>query len=358
MDDQEFLKKFGNIIKHFRDKKGISQEKLSLESELHRTYIGGIERGERNISILNLKVLLEHLDLSWAEFGSSIDSNSSLVKDDSVSYNKAKDYLHLIPNVGENEFQKIYAYMFENINTKELKSREAIKNSFMNAINLCPKENISDIWHHLIYRIYIELKQYTNPEQSWVRTSGEAFELFIQDTYSNLLLKDNIKIKALISRDEKNEVLKRLNLSDKIGSSKIDLIVEKKNMGIGKDHNNFGIVGIMHAKVSLAERVSDDVPASQILMKTGLKSLLITLDVKSFPPPNGDLINRGELGSVDRPTDKRKYIEDHGSFDGCFSYNSRTVPSPASTKSGKCIYTINKISNNDALAYYLRNEFK
>ncbi|EKD07251.1 BsaWI family type II restriction enzyme [Limnospira fusiformis KN01] len=57
----------------------------------------------------------------------------------------------------------------------------------------------------------------------------------------------------------------------------------------------------------MAERVSDDIPASRIMMQYGFLSLLSTLDVKSFPPPGGDLINRAEFGSPDNPSDKRRY---------------------------------------------------
>ncbi len=44
----------GSNIRKQRKKLGMSQENLSLESGLDRSYIGGVERGERNISILTL----------------------------------------------------------------------------------------------------------------------------------------------------------------------------------------------------------------------------------------------------------------------------------------------------------------
>ncbi len=46
--------KLGRAIKELRSKKGISQETRAFESELHRTYVGSAERGERNISINNI----------------------------------------------------------------------------------------------------------------------------------------------------------------------------------------------------------------------------------------------------------------------------------------------------------------
>lgn len=48
------LKNFGNRVKELRLKQGISQEELAEKINVHRTYIGFIERGERNPALLNI----------------------------------------------------------------------------------------------------------------------------------------------------------------------------------------------------------------------------------------------------------------------------------------------------------------
>jgi transcriptional regulator with XRE-family HTH domain len=53
------LKKFGKEVRYLRHQQGLTQEQLAELSGLHRTYIGGIERGERNISLLNLIRILK-----------------------------------------------------------------------------------------------------------------------------------------------------------------------------------------------------------------------------------------------------------------------------------------------------------
>ncbi|MBS1543468.1 MAG: helix-turn-helix transcriptional regulator [Bacteroidetes bacterium] len=60
-EEVAFLAKIGGRIKECRLKKALSQEKLALECDLDRTYVGSVERGERNISVLNLRKIAEAL---------------------------------------------------------------------------------------------------------------------------------------------------------------------------------------------------------------------------------------------------------------------------------------------------------
>jgi transcriptional regulator with XRE-family HTH domain len=58
------LKKFGETIRRLREAKGLSQERLAELSGLHRTYVGGVERGERNIGLINIGRLAKTLGVS------------------------------------------------------------------------------------------------------------------------------------------------------------------------------------------------------------------------------------------------------------------------------------------------------
>lgn len=63
----ELLLKFGERIKVLRKNKNWSQEKLADETGFHRTYIGMIERGERNPSLININVFAEVFEISISE---------------------------------------------------------------------------------------------------------------------------------------------------------------------------------------------------------------------------------------------------------------------------------------------------
>jgi len=226
--------------------------------------------------------------------------------------------------------------MFSSLNNSANKrgNRDAIAEALMLAISQMPEANPSDIYHHIIYRLYIREYNKTDPKQSWVRAGGEGVELFFKNHYTPLLAPHGISIQLAFEAKERNKFLIEMGLADQIaGRSKLDICL------YGTGMQGLTPFGGVHSKASLAERVSDDKPCSEKMMASGFKSYLFTFDAKSFPPPTGNLENLGELGTLERPSDKRGYIEVHGSFDACFSYNSRTTPSGKRTQSGKKIYT-------------------
>lgn len=63
----EVLIKFGERIKMLRKRQDWSQEKLADKTGFHRTYIGMIERGERNPSLININVFAETFGISISE---------------------------------------------------------------------------------------------------------------------------------------------------------------------------------------------------------------------------------------------------------------------------------------------------
>jgi len=63
----QILVALGQTIRETRLSKGISQEKLALLSEVDRSYVGRIERGDNNVALLTLSRLAKALDISIAK---------------------------------------------------------------------------------------------------------------------------------------------------------------------------------------------------------------------------------------------------------------------------------------------------
>ncbi|QWV94220.1 helix-turn-helix domain-containing protein [Geomonas oryzisoli] len=352
-------------LKRVRVEKKVTQRTLAGLLGQQQSYVAKVEGGERRLDILELFDWLKALradpliflrEIGWVAqerpgnipalplpgHVEEVHGGLNLImawqgEKKIVFLQDAKPHDYLI-------VEKEITAIFQELNNHKSKTmnREAICKAFQLAFELLPAVNPSDVYHHIVYRLYLREYTKTNAEQSWVRAGGEAVELFVARHYADRLAANGIEIKALLSRGEKAAALAEMGLAGTVGDSKLDIslygVIERKRY----------IFGGIHCKASFAERVSDDVPCSEAMMRSGLTSLLFTFDAKSFPPPAGDLINRGELGTHENPSDKRRYIEEHGSFDACFCYNLRSVPSKKKTTSGKRIYVC-KFDEDDVL---------
>jgi transcriptional regulator with XRE-family HTH domain len=65
--EKQLLVALGDHIKQLRKQINLSQEKLAFVCGLDRTYVGSVERGERNISIINLKKIADALQVELSE---------------------------------------------------------------------------------------------------------------------------------------------------------------------------------------------------------------------------------------------------------------------------------------------------
>ena len=65
--DTDFLLQLGKRIRYLRESRSWSQEDFAVKCDLHRTYIGAIERGERNVAVLNLRKIALALEIPLAQ---------------------------------------------------------------------------------------------------------------------------------------------------------------------------------------------------------------------------------------------------------------------------------------------------
>jgi len=76
MINKHLIIQFGLRIRELRESKKVSQEALSFLTGFHRTYIGMIERGERNISLTNMAVFAKVFEINLSELLDSKTLNS------------------------------------------------------------------------------------------------------------------------------------------------------------------------------------------------------------------------------------------------------------------------------------------
>jgi transcriptional regulator with XRE-family HTH domain len=63
----DVLERFGMRLRALRKERGYTQEGFAAACGLDRTYVGGIERGERNVALRNLEAIAQTLGLTLAE---------------------------------------------------------------------------------------------------------------------------------------------------------------------------------------------------------------------------------------------------------------------------------------------------
>ncbi len=68
MHNPSLARKIGSVVRSLRLEAGLSQEALAERCDLHRTYIGFIERGEKNVTVITVHRITEALGVSLPHF--------------------------------------------------------------------------------------------------------------------------------------------------------------------------------------------------------------------------------------------------------------------------------------------------
>ena len=75
LDPTTLPDRFGRAVRRLRERRGWSQEELADRAGLHRTYVGGIERGERNVSLVNIGRVAQALETSLSALMVEVERN-------------------------------------------------------------------------------------------------------------------------------------------------------------------------------------------------------------------------------------------------------------------------------------------
>ena len=361
--DEQHVYFFGKNIKRFREACGYSQEQLAEKAGLDRSYIGGIERGERNPALKTIIRLALALNIDpcqlFREPGVNPIPEQNLVANQSTQgvaltfkYDQY-DATYELDHANLIEFQSVIDTIRVGLLSQDQPSG-VVARTFLHAMKIWPHANPSDIWTFLVNRAYCDRTNHPpansrkNLEQSWKRTSGWALEQVLTQHYGGFLQKMGIDL--IRQNSQRKKYLLDPIKDSRIISDKADIVVTRRIKGVEK------LLGVIHVKASIAERRTDDVPMSQALIQAGFSSIFWTMDAKSTP--SATPINRGEFGQAENRQDiseKRKDIEEHGHFSACFSYNTNTVPTPENYQTLSRIFTCTFQNPDDAFTAFLNH---
>ena len=355
--------KFGSNVRRLRESLGMTQESLAEAARLDRSYIGGIERGERNPPLTAILRLASALGIAPGRLFDGIGDNAEIpdyadgimvmATDDGLLIRFKYDQYdaeYRLQGATLPEFNRIVSVLKNGL-ASGIRRADAVAETFLIAVQTWPDANPSDLWTFLVNRAYCDRTNHPatnarlNLEQSWKRTSGWALERVLVAHYQPFLIREGLSIK-ISSKAEKAALLGGID-DPRIVPDKADVLLCYDAGGAER------LLGIVHVKASIAERRTDDVPMSQALIAADYLSVFWTMDVKSFPATRP--VNRGEFGDVDdgQMSDKRRDFEEHGHFSACFSYNRNTTPTPEDRDAESRIFVCDFTNPDDHFSRFL-----
>lgn len=355
--------RFGSNVRRLRESLRMTQEDLAEAANLDRSYIGGIERGERNPALSAILQLASALRIAPARLFDGIgdDAGTSNHADGLTAVATGNglmigfkydqyDAEYRLQGATLSQFNQV-VHVLNNGLASGSRRADAVAETFLEAVLTWPEANPSDLWTFLVNRAYCDRSNHPdanarlNLEQSWKRTSGWALERVLVAHYQPFLISEGLSIKTS-SKAEKTALLGRIGDS-RIVPDKADILLCYDAGGVEK------LLGVVHVKASIAERRTDDVPMSQALIAAGYLSVFWTMDVKSFPAARP--VNHGEFGDVDdgQLSDKRRDFEEHGHFSACFSYNRNTTPTPEDADAEARIFVCDFTNPDDRFSRFL-----
>ncbi len=354
---------FGSNVRRFREVLGMTQENLAEAAGLDRSYIGGVERGERNPTLIAILQLARALMTAPARLFEGIGEDASpsdtpaRVTAINISggleirfrYDR-HDAKYFLPQATVVEFNRVLNVLKGGLASVNSRA-DTVGSTFLNAIQIWPDANPSDLWTFLVNRTYCdhsnhpEANRRLNLEQSWKRTSGWALERVLVAHYAAFLMQNGVAI-TISNRAEKSALLGGIH-DPRIVPDKADVLISYDA------HGEKQLLGVIHVRASIAERRTDDVPMSQALIDAGYLSVFWTMDVKSFPSERP--VNRGEFGEVteEQVSEKRRDFEEHGHFSACFSYNRNTVPTSTDGNAAARIFACDFTNPDDLFSRFL-----
>lgn len=113
------VKNIGSQIRILRKSQNFSQEELAEKANLHPTYIGQVERGEKNLTISSLTSITIALNISLEEFFSLIELNNNTQNSIDKTPLPYQNILYLLQDMDIDEQKAMYSLILELIKWKQ-----------------------------------------------------------------------------------------------------------------------------------------------------------------------------------------------------------------------------------------------
>jgi transcriptional regulator with XRE-family HTH domain len=232
--DERYVKLISSL-KEIRKSKGITQQQLAKLLSQPQPYIAKTEQLERRLDLIELFDWLNALKVEMSVFLHSAgflnekDLSTSIPAlpipckvtstHNGISLSLAwqgKEVSVILEGITSQQYLEVERditriYRALNEKTNSTKNREVICEALELAVSNLPNLNPSDIYQHIVYRLYLREYNKTQADRSWVRAGGEALELFVQRHYSHTLNSHGILIKSLLSNNDEIQALKDMN---------------------------------------------------------------------------------------------------------------------------------------------------
>lgn len=381
MATDQTIRQIAQRLKEFRTRTGLQPEELDERLILGPGWVSSFESGETVPKLDTLLALLRHLKVDPSDFfrGITLPSSGAVIErelravpdgpDLLVHFKYAEyDAVYRLTDATLDQFQSFLQELRDGLaplagtgtSTAQAVKTSAVAGAFLKAVRSWPEANPSDIWWFIAYRAYCD--PFNHPAkharldlaQSWKRTGGWALEEVLTRFYGSFLQAKGVSM-SVARGERKARLLGQLSVAERLEPDKVDVVLS------GILDGQELCFGVIHVKSSFAERRTDDVPLSRTLVAAGYTSPLWTMDCKSMPGRNP--VNKGELGIAleignDRRSAKRKDIEDDGYFSACFSYNSRTLPTPPTQHAKARIVVCDFKDPDDAFSAFIVSRWR
>ncbi len=115
---EDIKKKFGEKVRYYRMKKGLTQWELADKADLHYTYVGSIERGEKNITLKNINRIADALNTKITDLLDFDQSELEEIEPDDLLKLKLSKILR---NKSEKEIKRLFKILKDILNLQNMK---------------------------------------------------------------------------------------------------------------------------------------------------------------------------------------------------------------------------------------------